>query len=99
MPEQRRSFERRVRSWKDRYGSEPELFFTQEHRAGERLDRWSLSCRELGVRMGGEAFFHKLVHVVLPFSNWEWARVCYSESFLSLKIGLQVRRGNLEEFP
>jgi hypothetical protein len=76
---QRRSFERRVRSWKDRYGSEPELFFTQEHRAGERLQIDWVDCRELGVRMGGEAFFHKLVHVVLPFSNWEWARVCYSE--------------------
>ena len=86
---QRRSFERRVRGWKDRYGSEPELFFTQEHRAGERLQIDWVDCRELGVRIGGEAFCHKpsfpscgppLVHVVLPFSNWEWARVCYSES-------------------
>jgi Integrase core domain. len=86
---QRRSFERRVRRWKDRYGCEPELFFTQEHRAGERLQIDWVDCRELGVRIGGEAFFHKFVHVVLPFSNWEWARVCRSESFLSLKIGLQ----------
>ena len=29
------------------------------------------------------------MHVVLPYSNWEWARVCYSESYLSLKRGLQ----------
>ncbi|MGA9578428.1 MAG: hypothetical protein WBV90_12480, partial [Terrimicrobiaceae bacterium] len=71
------------------YGSEPELFFAQEHRAGERLQIDWVDCRELGVRIGGEAFCHKLVHVVLPISNWEWARVCRSESFLSLKIGLQ----------
>ena len=96
---QRRSFERRVRGWKDRYGSEPELFFTQEHRAGERLQIDWVDCRELGVRIGGEAFCHKLVHVVLPFSNWEWARVCYSESFLSLKIGLQSATWKLGGVP
>src|SRR6266478_7073560 len=31
----------------------------------------------------------QLVHAVLPYSNWEWARVCFSESYLSLKRGLQ----------
>ena len=34
---QRRSFERRVRTWKRRHGAERELFFTQDHQAGERL--------------------------------------------------------------
>ena len=81
------------------YGSEPELFFAQEHRAGERLQIDWVDCRELGVSIGGEAFCHKLVHVVLPFSNWEWARVCRSESFLSLKIGLQSAAWELGGVP
>ncbi len=86
---QRRSFERRVRAWKNQHGMEPEIFFAQEHRAGERLQIDWVDCKRLEVNIGGEAFSHKLVHVVLPYSNWEWARVCRSESFLSLKIGLQ----------
>jgi hypothetical protein len=48
---QRRSFERRVRRWKDGNGCEPELFFAQEHRAGERLQIDWVVCRELGVRL------------------------------------------------
>lgn len=86
---QRRTFERRVRAWKERHGGEPEVFFTQEHRAGERLQIDWVDCKRLGVRIGGEDFVHKLVHVVLPYSNWEWARACRGESFLSLKMGLQ----------
>ena len=65
----------------------------------ERLQIDWVDCRELGVRIGGEAFCHKLVHVVLPFSNWEWARVCRSESFLSLKIGLQSAAWELGGVP
>ena len=86
---QRRSFERRVRAWKRRHGTERELFFTQEHRPGERLQLDWMHCEKLGIELGEERFDHLLVHVVLPYSNWEWARVCYSESYLSLKSGLQ----------
>lgn len=86
---QQRSFERRVRAWKRRHGAERELFFTQEHRPGERLQLDWMHCEKLGIELGEERFDHLLVHVVLPYSNWEWARVCYSESYLSLKSGLQ----------
>jgi len=41
------------------------------------------------IEIGGQRLEHLLVHAVLPYSNWEWARVCYSESYLSLKRGLQ----------
>jgi hypothetical protein len=86
---QRRSFERRVRAWKRRYGSEPELFFSQEHKPGDRLQLDWMHCNGLEIEIGGQPLEHLLVHVVLPYSNWEWARVCYSESYLSLKCGLQ----------
>jgi hypothetical protein len=86
---QRRSFERRIRAWKRRHGAEPELFFSQEHQPGERLQLDWMYCDGLEIDIGGQRFEHLLVHVVLPYSNWEWARVCYSESYLSLKRGLQ----------
>lgn len=86
---QRRTFERRVRAWKRRHGPEPERFFGQCHRPGERLqlDWFGLESQELVI--AGESMGLKLVHGVLPYSNWSWARVCFSESFLSLKKGLQ----------
>jgi hypothetical protein len=87
---QRRSFERRVRAWKRRHGAERELFFTQDHQPGERLQLDWMHCEKLEIELAqDERFDHLLVHVVLPYSNWEWARVCYSESYLSLKSGLQ----------
>jgi len=86
---QRRTFERRVREWKQAHGGEPTVVFRQDHLPGERLQIDWVDCRRLGVRIGGADFAHKLVHAVLPCSNWEWARVCGSESFLSLKTGLQ----------
>ncbi len=86
---QQRSFERRVRAWKRRHGVERELFFTQDHRPGERLQLDWMHCEQLEIELGEGRFNHLLVHVVLPYSNWEWARVCYSESYLSLKSGLQ----------
>ena len=87
---QRRSFERRVRAWKRRHGTERELFFTQDHQPGERLQIDWMHCEKLEIELAqDERFDHLLVHVVLPYSNWEWARVCYSESYLSLKSGLQ----------
>jgi hypothetical protein len=57
---------------------------------GERLQLDWMHCEKLEIELGEEERFdHLLVHVVLPYSNWEWARVCYSESYLSLKSGLQ----------
>jgi hypothetical protein len=88
-PRQRRTFERRVRAWKRAHGPEAELFFSQEHRPGERLQLDWFHADELDVQIGAQRLEHLLVHVVLPYSNWEWARVCHSESFLSLKRGLQ----------
>jgi len=78
------------RAWKRRHGTERELFFTQDHQPGERLQVDWMHCEKLEIELAqDERLDHLLVHVVLPYSNWEWARVCYSESYLSLKSGLQ----------
>jgi hypothetical protein len=86
---QRRTFERRVRAWKRAHGPEGALFFSQDHQPGERLQLDWCHATGLEVQIGEQCLEHLLVHVVLPYSNWEWARVCFSESFLSLKRGLQ----------
>ena len=99
LVQQRRSFERRVRRWKLAHGSEPPIVFVQEHRPGERLQLDWWDAAELGITLAGELYRHKLVAVVLPYSNWQWAQPCRSESFLSLKAGLQAALWELEAVP
>lgn len=98
-PGQQRSFERRVRQWKLEHGSEPPVLFCQEHRPGERLQLDWWDAAELAVTIAGEPYAHKLVAVVLPYSNWQWAQPCRSESFLSLKAGLQAAVWELGAVP
>jgi hypothetical protein len=43
----------------------------------------------LGVTINGVPFDHMLYHVVLCYSNWETASICFSESYESLSAGLQ----------
>jgi hypothetical protein len=55
----------------------------------------------LAVTILGEAFAHQLCHSVLPYSNWEWATVCQSESMAALRRGVQsslFRLGRVPEF-
>ena len=44
-------------------------------------------------------FSHMLCHVVLPYSNWEWASVCHSESMMALKRGVQAAIFRLGHVP
>src|SRR5207245_4999659 len=44
---------------------------------------------ELGITIRRQTFPHLLYHFVLPYSSWESASLCYSESFDSLSEGLQ----------
>ncbi|HDL85497.1 MAG TPA: transposase, partial [Candidatus Acetothermia bacterium] len=43
----------------------------------------------LGVTIMGQPFDHLMYHFVLPYSNWEAGKICFSESFESLAEGLQ----------
>jgi hypothetical protein len=56
-------------------------------------------AKELEVTIGGTPLDHLLCHCVLPYSNWEWATRCQSESFLSLVGGLQASLGKLGKKP
>jgi hypothetical protein len=86
---QLRTLQRRVKQWRVTRGPEQEVFFSQEHRAGEAAQTDFTEATSLAITIAGVAFVHMLCHFVLPYSNWEWATVCLSESYLALKRGVQ----------
>lgn len=84
-----RTFQRRVTRWRTQYGPPKEVFFPQVREPGASVQVDWTHAHKLGVTLAGVAYPHLLCHVVLPYSNWEWAVPCQSESGLSLKTGLQ----------
>jgi hypothetical protein len=98
-PGQLRTFQRHVEKWRAMFGPEQEIFFGQEHRPGEAMQTDFTWGNELQVTLNGEAFSHMLCHLVLPYSNWEWATVCQSESILSIKRGMQAALFQLGKRP
>lgn len=100
-PGQLRTFQRRVRRWRALSGPPKEVFFPQEHRPGEAMQTDFWVANELGITIAGEPFPHMLCHPVLPYSNWEHATVCFSESMAAIKHGVQeavFRLGRVTEF-
>ena len=96
---QLRTFQRRVRQWRATHGPEPEVFFAQDHPPGQLLQLDWTYARELNVTIGGELLDHLFCHCVLPYSNWQWATRCISESFLSLVAGFQAAVRQLGRYP
>jgi hypothetical protein len=86
---QLRTLQRRVRQWRAERGPEKEVVLGQRHRPGEAAQTDFTSTTELGVTIGGQAFTHLLCVLVLPYSNWQWATVCLSESLVALRRGVQ----------
>lgn len=89
-PGQVRTLQRRVRDWRALHGPDKEIYFAQEHRPGEAMQTDFTWATELGITIQGQPFGHMLCHMVLPYSNWEWATVCHSESMAALRDGLQA---------
>jgi hypothetical protein len=85
-----RTFFRRVRHWRATEGPEREVFFAQDRKPGQLLQLDWTYARELNVKINGEVLDHLFCHCVLPYSDWQWATRCISESFLSLVGGLQA---------
>lgn len=94
-----RTLQRWVKDWRERHGKTPELFFPQDHVPGERIQLDWFEAKSLGITVQGEPYDHLLCHLVLPCSNWEWAVPARSESFLSLKSGLQAALWQLGKVP
>jgi len=96
---QLRTLQRRVREWHALQGPEKEVFFAQNHPPGSAMQTDFTSCNELEITINREAFAHLLCHVVLPYSNWEWATVCRSESMAAIKRGVQAAVFELGRVP
>ena len=86
---QLRTLQRRMRVWRGLSGPDCEVFFPQVHQPGIQGQSDFTSMNALEITLGGLRFPHLLYHFVLPYSNWEYVQVCFSESFESLSAGLQ----------
>ena len=94
-----RTFFRRVRHWRATEGPAREVFFAQNRNPGQLLQLDWTYARELSVTIQGEVLDHLFCHCVLPYSDWQWATRCVSESFLSLIGGLQAALRQLGKCP
>ena len=86
---QLRTFQRGVKRWRATRGPQKEVFFSQVHQPGRLCASDFTFMNDLEVTIQGQPFDHLLYHFVLTYSNWEWATICFSESFESLSEGLQ----------
>lgn len=84
-----RTLQRRIKVWRARYGAPREVMFAQVQVPGRQAQSDFTFMNELGVSIAGQRFDHLLYHCCLPYSNWETATICFSESFESLSAGLQ----------
>ena len=83
-----RTFQRRVKSWHLQNGNEKEVFFDQNRKPGECMQLDWTDMNKLEIIVDGKHYLHKLCHLVLPYSNYEAAVRCRSESLLSIKKGI-----------
>jgi hypothetical protein len=86
---QLRTLQRHVQAWRVRHGPGQEIMFPQQHVPGRMAQSDFTSMNALGVSLAGTPFPHLVYHLVLPYSNVEAARVCFSESFEALSEGLE----------
>lgn len=98
-PSHLRTFQRRIQSWRATQGPEKEVYFPQRQTPGLAMQLDWTNADELAITICGLALEHLLCHCVLPYSNWQWATRCQSESFLSLVSGLQASLSRLGKKP
>ena len=98
-PGQLRTLQRRLKQWRAQEGPPKRIFFPQVHRPGEAMQTDFTWASTLGITIGGAPFPHLLCHPVLPYSNWEWATICQSESLAALRRGVQAALVRLGRAP
>jgi hypothetical protein len=96
---QLRTLQRRAKVWRATEGPAKEVFFAQRHHPGRLSASDFTHMNELGITIQGQSFPHLIYHLVLTYSNWESATVCYSESFESLCEGFQNAVWELGKVP
>lgn len=94
-----RTLQRKIKKWKIQKGPKKEVYFLQKHKPGFLGQIDFTSMNKLGITIQGKKFDHLLFHFVLTFSNWEFAKICFSENYESLSDGLQSALFNLGKAP
>ena len=96
---QLRTLQRHIKHWRATQGPDKEVFFSQEHYPGQLMQTDFTYMNSLEVTIAGEMFTHMFCHCVLTYSNWEWGRICFSESYEAVKLGLQSTLVKLGRVP
>ncbi|MFO0562621.1 MAG: IS21 family transposase [Polyangiales bacterium] len=87
---QLRTLQRKIAHWRASKDDASALaMLTQRHRPGEAAQTDFTHADELGIVIAGVALEHLLGVFVLPFSNWRWITVCFSESLLAIRSTVQ----------
>ena len=86
---QLRTLQRKIKRWKALYGPSKEIFFSQVYHPGQWACSDFTSMNKLNITIAQQPFEHIFYHFVLCYSNWQAGRICYSESFESLSLGIQ----------
>ncbi|MEI6243209.1 MAG: IS21 family transposase [Chlamydiota bacterium] len=84
-----RSLQRYLKRLRAEKGPSKEVMFAQEHFPGELSSSDFTTMNSLKVTLGNQPFDHLMYHFVLTYSNWEWGRICFSESLESLRSGIK----------
>jgi len=96
---QLRTLQRHIKHWRATVGPDKEVFFSQKHYPGQLMQTDFTYMNSLKVTIRGENFKHMLCHCVLTYSNWEWGRICFSESYEAIKLGVQSTLVKLGRVP
>lgn len=86
---QLRTLQRRIKAWKALKGPSKEVFFPQTYSPAQWSCSDFTSMNKLAITISGQPFKHLAYHFVLCYSNWQSCRICFSESFESLSLGIQ----------
>lgn len=86
---QLRTLQRRIKAWKALDGPSKEVFFSQHYYPGQWACSDFTSMNHLNITIAQQPFEHIFYHFVLCYSNWQAGRICFSESFESLSLGIQ----------
>ena len=82
-----RTLQRLLRNWHATNGCNKDVIFNQDLKPGMQSQSDYTVMNDLNITIAGEQFDHLLFHFMLPYSLWEYAGLCYSESFESLSKG------------
>ena len=94
-----RTFQRRVKDWRANNKVSQEVFFSQVHIPGELSQSDFTHMESLKITINGVLFPHILYHLVLTYSNWEFVKICQSESYENLAEGFQKAMQDLGGVP